>query len=628
VYLLIIKVFPLLTLCQAGGGGGFGGGGGGGGFGGGGGSGDGFGNLVYFLIRLVIEVPVVGVPASIGVVVFTVYSAKRTKEMQERRMIRRARRVLKHHERTVTWDEFEARDPGFARDIFLKRVKVAFHKAQDGWCAQDLEELAPFVSDGVFERFSVQIEEQRQEGWQQTMDSVRLGRLTFLHVEAGSPFDTITVRVPFEAQIGRKSLETQEPISGSLIKKEFFVECWTFVRRRGVKTLNGPGLMEGQCPNCGAPLSLNQSAQCGTCGCRARSGEFDWVLTEITQAAAWKPESSESVIGLNAFLLKDEGMSVQLLEDRASLAFWRKAAADRRAEVGPLVSVATARFCDEYEQGLQNPNRSFAADRAVGSVRTQGLLRGEHQDHALVEICWDGVFGRMRGSSRSGKRRRLRHNLFVFARKAGVQTPVVDSLTTAHCTECGAHDEGGTGATCPFCEAPRRGGDSTWLLDEVPTARAVRFWLDRLDEEYQQHENKAVGGPFTHSPQDLLAWATALAQVDHSISSTERLALTELARRAGLDEGELDTLLAQDDEFEQPVEVPKHERAETWLSELLQVAWADGTLSKAERVLLERMAKQLGMNRAQFRRALIAGRKARYQNSRRALSEQKRASNK
>lgn len=104
--------------------------------------------------------------------------------------------------------------------------------------------------------------------------------------------------------------------------------------------------------------------------------------------------------------------------------------------------------------------------------------------------------------------------------------------------------------------------------------------------------------------------------------------MTELARRAGLDEGELDTLLAQDDEFEQPVEVPKHERAETWLSELLQVAWADGTLSKAERVLLERMAKQLGMNRAQFRRALIAGRKARYQNSRRALSEQKRASNK
>jgi hypothetical protein len=373
---------------------------------------------------------------------------------------------------------------------------------------------------------------------------------------------------------------------------------------------------------------LNQSAQCGTCGCRARSGEFDWVLTEITQASAWKPESSESVIGLKAFLLKDQGMSVQLLEDRASLAFWRKAAADRRAEVGPLVSVATARFCDEYEQGLQNPNRSFVADRAVGSVRTRGLLRGEHQDHALVEICWDGLFGRRRGSSRSGKRRRLRHNLFVFARKAGVQTPVVDSLTTAHCTECGAHDEGGTGATCPFCEAPRRGGDSTWLLDEVPTVRTVQFWLDRLDEEDQQHENKAVGGPFTHSPQDLLAWATALAQVDHSISSTERLALTGLARRAGLDEGELDTLLAQDGEFEQPVEVPKHERAETWLSELLQVAWADGTLSKAERVLLESMTKQLGMNRAQFRRALIAGRKKRYQDSRRALSEQKRASKK
>ncbi len=622
MYLLLIKILPLLTLCQIGGGGGFGGGRGGGG----GGSGDGIGYLVYYLIRLVIEFPVVGVPVSIGVVAFMVYSAKKTKEVQERRVIRRARRVLKHHERHVTWDEFEARDPGFVRDAFLSRVEVAFHKAQAGWCAQDLEELAPFVSDGAFERFSVQIEEQLQEGWQQTMDSVRLGRLSFLHVEAGSPFDTITVRVPFEAQIARKSLETQEPISGSLIKKSYFVECWTFVRRRGVKTLNGPGLMEGQCPNCGAPLSLNQSAQCGTCDCRARSGEFDWVLTEITQASAWKPESSGNVPGLKAFLLKDKGLSVQLLEDRASLAFWRKAAADRRVEVGPLKSVATARFCDEYEQGLQNPNRSPAVDRAVGSVRTRGLLRGEDQDHALVEICWDGLFGRGRRASRSGTRRQLRHNLFVFARKAGAQTPVVDSLTTAHCTGCGAHDEGGTGTTCPFCEAPRRGGDSTWLLDEVATVRTARGWLDRLAEEDQQLEGETAGGLFTHSPRDLLAWATALAQVDHSVSSTEHLALKGLARRAGLDEEEVDALLAQDGELAQPVEIPGPERAEVWLSELLQVAWADGTVSKAERVLLENMTEQLGMSRAQFRRALIAGRKARYQNSRPALSDQKRES--
>lgn len=156
--------------------------------------------------------------------------------------------------------------------------------------------------------------------------------------------------------------------------------------------------------------------------------------------------------------------------------------------------------------------------------------------------------------------------------------------------------------------------------------RTARGWLDRLDEEDQQPENETAGGSFTHSPRDLLAWAAALARVDHSISSVERLALQGLARRAGLDEGEVDVLLAQEGEPALPVEVPERELAEIWLSELLQVAWADGAVSKAERVLLEGMTEQLGMDRAQFRRALIAGRKARYQNSRLALSEQKRAS--
>ena len=40
-------------------------------------------------------------------------------------------------------------------------------RQRESWCNQQLEPLRPFVSDGVFERFSLQIEEQKEDGWRQ-----------------------------------------------------------------------------------------------------------------------------------------------------------------------------------------------------------------------------------------------------------------------------------------------------------------------------------------------------------------------------------------------------------------------------------------------------------------------------
>jgi len=100
-------------------------------------------------------------------------------------------------------------------------------------------------------------------------------------------------------------------------------------------------------------------------------------------------------------------MSVQLLEDRASLAFWRKVAADRRGEIAPLLSVATGRPCEAYEKGFADPLRSYATSWGLGSVRALGLLRGEEQDHALAEICWDGLWGRGQRALLEGLSKRL-----------------------------------------------------------------------------------------------------------------------------------------------------------------------------------------------------------------------------
>ena len=37
------------------------------------------------------------------------------------------------------------------------------------------------------------------------------------------------------------------------------------------------------CPNCGAPLKVNNAGVCEFCGGKITSGEFDWVLSRIEQ---------------------------------------------------------------------------------------------------------------------------------------------------------------------------------------------------------------------------------------------------------------------------------------------------------------------------------------------------------
>src|SRR5258706_6868032 len=381
---------PFAAACQAGGGGGFGGGGG---SHGGGGDSDGLFQIAYWLIRLAIEVPALGVPLLIVVVVLFVVGTRKGWWKHQERVIRRAAPLLAERRGSASVARLRERDPGFDEARFLARVGSAFRKAQSAWCAQKLETLRPFVSDAVLERFSLQIAEQREDGWRQGMQGLRLGALVPQHVESGRQFDTITVRIPFESDIHRIRLDTGERIAHSARPWREFEECWSFGRRRGAQTKTVAGLIEGMCPNCGAPLEMNQSVHCGSCQCLVRSGEFDWVLTEITQASEWGAQDELGVAGLAAYAGRDPGLSVQLLEDRTAVAFWRWSVADRTGRADALARVADTPLCEQLAGELAaraTARRTYLADRAVGSVRTLGILAGEEFDRALVEVLWDG----------------------------------------------------------------------------------------------------------------------------------------------------------------------------------------------------------------------------------------------
>jgi tellurite resistance protein len=609
---------PLLDL-QAGGGGSFGSGGSGGGGGGGfygGGSGGG-GGLIYALIRLVVEVPVVGIPLLVLVVVVTVSGGRRAQRGRQARLIRgEGARVVRR--RSQAWGaSVREADPDFDEAAFLGRVKQAFERAQRSWCDQDLGAIQHFVTDGVYERFSLQIEEQKEDHWRQGMDGLAVGEPRLVHFARGRRFETITARIEFRADIHRVHLVTGEQLPGSRIPRERFAECWTFVRRRGARSRGEDGLLEGRCPNCGAPLELNQSARCGSCEAFVRSGEFDWVLSEITQASEWRPEDEEDVPGVEAYSGRDPGFSIQLLEDRASVAFWRKVSADRKGSVEPLVRVADEPYCEAFAmelEALAGGDRYYTAENAVGAVRTLGVLPGEERDRAVVEVLSDGRRARVDGEGRHQieTTRRLQRRLFVFHRPAGEATRIDESFSTARCRTCGAHDLGGTDPRCPYCGSPRSGDRATWLLHEVVvdhTADARELRAELAAQAGARPTAEAPAGPGRAlarvSSADLVTWAASLVQVDGRLDPRERAALTGLAERAEVSPARLDELRDGEGVDGSTVPVPRDTfEAREWLRALLELALVDGSISGAEQRFLRRAAEALGVGRAELDRLL------------------------
>ena len=127
--------------------------------------------------------------------------------------------------------QLEARDPRFNLATFTKRIEAAFLQIQEAWSNQDLRSVRGFMSDGLYERFSVQLREQKQLGYRNRLSDVRILEVHLIEVETLTHFDTVSLRITARAKDVRVDLRNDQLIAGSG-QPETFVEVWSFLRGR------------------------------------------------------------------------------------------------------------------------------------------------------------------------------------------------------------------------------------------------------------------------------------------------------------------------------------------------------------------------------------------------------------
>ncbi len=404
---------------------------------------------------------------------------------------------------------------------------------------------------------------------------------------------------------------------------EEFVEYWTFIRRRGARTISGQGLIEGHCPNCGAAIEMNQNATCTHCKAFLKSGQYDWVLCEITQESEYREQTDRGVRGLDVMRQVDPELTLEELEDRASVIFWRRQAASRLNDLTPLRKVALDSYSEKYQAELhadeRGDGRFWFGECGVGSVDTMAIVRNDDFDRAIIDIHWSGSrFVQKAGEPpRKGEQTPVFRSVFVLARKPGVKSSADRGITSAHCPNCGAPVSSTDSNACEFCGTVLNDGSHGWVLEDAMGADSARIreLMDPLGPDAMRNGARPSAG-------GILAWMVQMAGCDGNIDDKEKRMLLQTAQLRNVPAERINGMIAaMANGGMNPPQPANREQAIEWLGEMAEMALADGQVSNAEWYLLRKAGSRIGFADADLKLMLKRAQSQMLERARAALQQ-------
>ena len=443
---------------------------GGGGHGGGGGNGDGFAilELLYWLVRLAIEVPQIGVPLIILVVGYLIY--QKYKQHQNKDWDSGPPVAL---ERAVRVQP-DALDPAFSHVLFedfVFRLVSTAHRARHAEAA--LATVAPYVSQAAREALA------SREPVGAPVESVVVGALRTVGIDHAD---------------GRVRIAVELELNVTTAAHTYYsVETWTFGRLEGRES-KPPGATRGfPCPNCGAPWQAPSTGtqQCASCGEVVDNGRFDWTVEHValrsiderpptlteevpergTDLPTYRqPGAERALLALEA---DDPAITDALLLERLAMIYDQLNHAWSAGDLRPIRGLVSAGLYDYLSywveayrrQGLRNKLENMRiTHREIAKV-----TRDRYYDAITVRIWGTGKDTVVRADSgehvRGARLRERKYSEYwTMIRSASRKGPPV---TQPVCSNCGAPLQITMAGVCEYCGAYLVAGEFDWVLSKV-----------------------------------------------------------------------------------------------------------------------------------------------------------------
>lgn len=570
-------------------------------------------DLIWFALRY----PKVGVPILVIAIGIYWWWRRSNSDGSTRRAIERAdalRKTQVSAEQVDRWvNAVRAKDPSFDLLHLFDQTKRLFLDTQAAWLKQDLEPVRRSLSDATFQRLVTQLRLLRVQGVRDAMADLAVLELQLIGLEQSEWFDTVHIRVRATARDADVPAEYGFDQAEAAARKEpahDFIEVWSLVRKPGVATKAGQELSSGKCPNCGAPFLGGAANRCDHCGAVVNSGNYDWVLAEITQGSEFHPQDG-AVQGLAQARQTDPALNTEVLEDRASLAFWRWVSAQSGGDASAIARISTPELTQTLDAELKaiaaGGKRRMFLECAVGAVSTVSIERqGEHQ-LAHVDIRWSvkaylapldagGEPAKPDAKLRDAVITAPQRSVFSFTRAVGAKTNTGNGMATTRCPNCSAPEPISGELRCSFCGTPFNDGTKEWALSSVRTWEAFQAVAHTVSKP--SVGNGATAVVDRDERERLLYMMVALAQADGVVDASEKALLKMCAERWGIPWMKVELVLSIDAStmFDKLLVAKATPAAEQFLQQLVEIARADGRIDRRERKMLEAAATRLGLS--------------------------------
>ena len=174
-----------------------------------------------------------------------------------------------------------AKDPNFSVQAFLEKVANDYVQMQRCWQDKNWEPMRPLMTDALYSQFDRQLDELRRSGQTNYVERIAVLGSRIVEYRQDQVNDILTVEL--RTRIVDYTLEdaTGALVSGSRTAEKFMTYEWTLIRSKDMVTPAADEVREIHCPNCGAPVAINKSAQCEYCGQVLETSTYDWVLSAV-----------------------------------------------------------------------------------------------------------------------------------------------------------------------------------------------------------------------------------------------------------------------------------------------------------------------------------------------------------
>lgn len=581
---VLSPIFPAAVFATAGGAGG------GGGNGGSSGSGDGEAifDILFFIIR---DVPFPYNLLVIAVIVYVFWHFGG--EVRSSSGLNRIPAYSKPRPENFTLpNAFLQSNPSFNQALFIGKVRTAYMAIQQAWMIQDLNLVRRWISDGVWQRFNTQFAIMRALGQRNTMSEIVIKKIFIDSVQQDGPYDIIDVGIHFSLndnfitdrfpQLNREGpLET--------------LEYWTFMRKSGVAEKDL--YHSNACPACGSPLpqDMGETARCAHCGTVSTLGDYDWILSEITQADDYANESAKLdksgklTRRIRDALGKDADFSAQLIEDKASNAYMQIMGAMVARQPEKMRRFVGDELFGQLTQtiGEQAP---FVFNRLyLNNVTLMDYFRQEGKDHLAVAFKYTA----QRVDISDGSLRLIDHGLYsnneimILSRDIGADL-AKGSLYAHSCPACGAPVADTLDVKCAYCGAVLNSTQHEWIVTRLLKPAEYKTLTGARDVALTTGVDPVDLDPLFKVRDYAFNNLMMIIGIDGEITQQEKQFAYRLSRKLGYDEQKIIAMYDLARNRRLVLRLPEDRKdADKVLKLMTKAAAADGQMSSEEATLLE-----------------------------------------